>query len=133
MSVYHDLCKEIDILETRIRDLEAEYKILYRECFKSTIPLDRLLERMRKICDQVEIYVTILEAKEKARAEIEKHLSEFERLDGKVAYLRDVEGMTLPEIAAHLGYSYSWIKKISMRTRRNRKKEPRRNHAIENL
>ncbi|WP_156877826.1 hypothetical protein [Shimazuella kribbensis] len=32
-------------------------------------------------------------------------LYEFETLDSKVAYMRDVIGITLPEIAAELGYS----------------------------
>ncbi|MXQ52349.1 hypothetical protein [Shimazuella alba] len=43
-------------------------------------------------------------------------LAEFEGLEQKVAYMRDVKGMTLIERAADLGYSYIWIKKISSRT-----------------
>lgn len=121
MSIYREICKEIDILETRIEDLETEYYFLYRSCFRSgstIIPLDIATKRMKEICDQIEVYVAILEEKEQAKAEIEKHLSELDRLDRKVAYLRDVEGWTLPEIASHLGYSLVWIKKISARTRK---------------
>lgn len=43
----------------------------------------------------------------------------FEVLEQKVAYMRDVQGMTLPEIAADLGYSYIWIKKISAKTKKD--------------
>lgn len=115
---YRDLCTEIDILEIRIWDLENEYNFWYRQCFGSYIPLDICLERMEKICDAVEAYVTLLEEKEKARRRIEEKMSEFEGIDYAVCYRRDVLGMTLPEIAADLGYSEIWIKKISARNKR---------------
>lgn len=119
---YHDLCKEIDILEVRIRDLEREYKFWYANCFGKDawqqFPLDVSLNRMKEICDLVELYASILDEKEKTRKEIEQHMSEFEGIEYKVAYLRDVKGMTLPEVAADLGYSYDWIKKLSARTSR---------------
>ena len=120
-TLYHDLCTEIDILETRIKDLEMEYRFWYKACHGSTktvIPLDNCLIRMKEICDQVETYASMLEKKEKARKKIEGRLNQFEGIEYKVAYLRDIKGMTLPEIAVHLGYSYGWIRKLSMRTRR---------------
>jgi hypothetical protein len=49
---------------------------------------------------------------------MEQRIAEFEGLEQKVAYMRDVLGMTLSEIAADLGYSYIWIKKISSRTKK---------------
>jgi len=124
-QLYHDLCKEIDILQVRINDLESEYWFWYKACHgkgKAHIPLDVCLTRMKEICDQVEAYSAILEEKEKTRKEIESRMSEFEGLEGKVAYLRDVKGMTLPEIAAELGYSYIWIKQISARINRKHTK-----------
>ena len=125
MALYHDLCREIDILKVRIHDLESEYQFWYKVCHgkaKVHAPLDVCLKRMEEICDQVEEYSTLLENKEKARREIESRMSEFEGLEGKVAYLRDVKGMTLPEIAAELGYSYIWIKQISARINRKHTK-----------
>lgn len=119
-QLYHDLCAEIDILEVRIKDLEAEYKFWYQSSFSSkrnrAFPLDICLNRMKEICDQVEAYSILLEEKEKARKEMEQRMAEIESIEGKVAYMRDVQGMTLAEIAAHLNFSYSWIKKLSMRT-----------------
>ena len=47
-------------------------------------------------------------------------MSEFEGVEYRVAYLRDVKGMTLPEVAAELNYSYDWIKRLSARTSRKR-------------
>ncbi|MBH8606008.1 hypothetical protein [Thermoactinomyces sp. CICC 10521] len=107
-------------MEVRIKDLEAEYNFWYRSCFGArinrAIPLDVCLNRMKEICDQVEAYSVILEEKEKARKEMEKRMADIESIEGKVAYMRDVKGMTLAEIAADLNFSYSWIKKLSMRT-----------------
>jgi len=124
-QLYHDLCKEIDILQVRIDDLESEYWFWYKACHgkgKTHVPLDICLTRMKEICDQVEHYSMILEEKEKARKEIEKHMSEFEKVEMKVAYLRDIKGMTLAEIAAELGYSYIWVKQLSARTSRKHTK-----------
>jgi len=120
-NLYHDLCKEIDMLEIRIRDLEMEYKWWLKACHgtgRNAVPLDICLKRMEEICDQVEMYSTLLETKEKTREEIEKRMSELEGLEGKVMYMREVEGKTLAEIAADLGYSYIWIKKISARAKK---------------
>lgn len=122
VALYHDLCKEIDILKVRIHDLESEYQFWYKVCHGKTkvhVPLDICLKRMDEICDQIEEYSTLLENKEKVRKEIESRMSEFEGLEGKIAYLRDVKGMTLAEIAAELGYSYIWIKQLSARTRKH--------------
>lgn len=134
-QVYHDLCKEIDILETRIGELEAEYKFWYKACFggntRKQFPLDICLTRMKEICDHVEIYVTLLDRKEQTREKIESRMADINKLENKVAYMRDVEGKSLAEIAADLNFSYSWVKKLSMRTAI--KKEPRGNHGVENL
>lgn len=119
MGLYNDLCREIDILNTRINDLESEYKFWYKACFgtgsRLHIPLDRCLGRMKEICDLVEGYTSLLEEKEKAKKEIEAKMSEFEGLEYQIMYLREVEGKTLAEIAAELGYSLVWIKKVHAR------------------
>lgn len=118
VELYHDICAEIDVIEFRIHDLEQEYQFWYKACHRGGLPLDTCLLRMKEICDQVEIYATMLEQKEKARKEIEDRLHDFEGTDQKVAYMRDIEGKTLQEIADELGYSLIWIKKISARTKR---------------
>lgn len=115
---YHDLLKEIDILETYIGDLENEYKFWYHQCFQHRVPLDIVLKRMNKICDAVETYVTLLAEKEITRRQIEQRISELKSIDYEVCYRRDVLGMTLIEIAADLGYSEIWIKKISARNKK---------------
>ena len=117
-ELYHDLCREIEILEIRIRDLEAEYKMWYKKgCHGHMAPLDISLDRMKAICDQVEMYSRILEEKEMARDRIVEHMKRFEGLENKIAYMREVEGKSLLEISLELGYSYSWIRKLGARTR----------------
>jgi hypothetical protein len=119
---YHDLCEEIDILEVRIKDLENEYTFLYKACFngdrKPIMGLHMITERMREICDKVELCSTVLRSKEQTLRTIELRISRLESIDYKVSHLRDIKGMTLPEIASELGYSYDWIKKISARNKR---------------
>jgi hypothetical protein len=101
MEFYHDLCIEIDIITIRIKNLESEYKYWLKACHDSTInrafPLDICLSRMENICNKVEEYTTLLEEKVSVRKEIERRMSEFETLESKVSYMRDVLGMTLPE------------------------------------
>jgi hypothetical protein len=130
-GLYQDLCREIDVYEIRIRDLEAEYKFWYKACHQGGFPLDTCLIRMKDICDRVEMYSRILDEKEKRRKEMEQHIAGFEGLEHRVAYMRDIQGMTLPEIAAELGYSYDWVKKLSARTKRT--KALRRHFMVENL
>lgn len=122
MELYRDLLNEIDIIQIRINNLEAEHEFWYNASIKpntkDAFPLDICLQRMKRICDQVEECTILLDGKEKARKEIEQRMAAFEGLENKVVYMRDVLRMTLPEIAADLGYSYIWIKQISARVRR---------------
>jgi hypothetical protein len=118
---YHDICKEVDILEVRIKDLEYEHDFLYSACFngdrKPIMGLNIILERMKAICETVEIYSTILQEKERTRKEIEQRIGELESIDYKVCYLRDIKSLSLQEIAIGLGYSLIWVKKISARNK----------------
>ena len=118
-EIYHDLCREIEILEIRIRDLEAEYRFWYKKgCHGHLAPLNISLDRMKDICDQVEMYSHILEEKKKARDRIVEHMKMFEGLENKIAYMREIEGKSLLEISMELGYSYSWIRKLGAKIRR---------------
>jgi DNA-directed RNA polymerase specialized sigma24 family protein len=118
---YHDICKEIDILEVRLSDLEREYEFLYQACFererKPIMGLDMIIGRMNEICDAVELYSSVLRGKEQTVKNMEKILSELESIDYKVCYLRDIKSLTLQEIAVELGYSLIWIKKISAKNK----------------
>jgi hypothetical protein len=85
---------------------------------------------MKKICDLVEEYTILLEEKESTRKEIEQRMNESEGLEYKVAYMIHAKGMTLPEIAAHLGYSYGWIRQLSMKTSMKKRKTRTQKYQI---
>lgn len=59
-----------------------------------------------------------LEMAEKKKANIEKHLEQFEGIEYRVAYMKYIENYTLGEIADKLGYSESRIKQISAKVGR---------------
>jgi hypothetical protein len=126
MELYHDLCIEIDIITIRIKNLEDEELYWKKVAMKSKppyTPLDNCLMRIDEIRGKIWEYSELLHEKERAKKAIEQCMSEFETLESKVAYLRDVKGMTLAEVAAHLNFSYSWIKKISMKTTTKKRKK----------
>lgn len=118
-KLYQDICEEIDTLQWRIEELEAEHKMWWSNCFADGIaPLDVCLKRMEVICDQVEFYSEMLDQKERSKKEIEQRMSRLSGLEGKVMYKRVVEGKSLQEIADELGYSVIWIKKLSSRSQK---------------
>lgn len=143
---YKDLCKEIESLELRISDLEKERKYytklmgwnapkgLNSQSFdnervtgdRAHMTLDRVIDRLNKIDEQLSVLDEILRVKQDAKRKIEKIMGEFEGLEYKVAYMRDVQGKPLDKIAEELGYSYDWIRKISSRV----KKAQRRHKKI---
>jgi DNA repair ATPase RecN len=141
-SSYKDLATETDILETRIRDMEREREFLRRSMYANApvfngvvdyskdsvqngyvpMSLDRILERLNKIDDSISMVQEVLKAKKDALRQVQTMIEKFEGLEYKVAYMRDMEGMRLQEIADKLGYSYDWIRKISSRIKKAHKR-----------
>ena len=131
---YHDLCKEIEILETRMKDLKEEYNFYanFLEAKPSGIrtsqighdkvqssnpymPPDEAYKRCVEINSLLVQYDALVTDKLKAKQEMEKSMSDFETLEGKVNYMFHVKNMKLYEIADELGYSYGWIRHIKSR------------------
>jgi hypothetical protein len=124
---YFDLCKEIEILDIRAMDLERELRAILKQVWTGMapsdplpvhVPLDKSLHRYDEVrqafCDLQEV----LRSKRQAKEQIEKRMSEFEGLEYKVAFMRDIQRKPLNEIAEELGYSLSWIMKMSMKVKR---------------
>lgn len=89
---------------------------------KPHLTLDRIVDRLNKIDDNIKPLEDMANIKKNAKNQIEKVMSEFEGLEYKVAYLRDIKGLPLDAIADELGYSYDWIRKISSRIKRSRER-----------
>lgn len=140
MRTYKDLCKEIDALTIRHDELTAELKILNRRIMNAgprtklvasylgmpgggpgELPITQQWEVYRAVQEAIEDVSDILALKLEAKKKIESKMSQFEKLEYKVAYMRDVERMSLAKIADELGYSYDWIAKVSSKAKRVRK------------
>ena len=135
---YHDLCKEIEVLDLRADDLEKEARVCLRTVWTGEppsdhsnyvhMPLDKALRNYEEVMERLCRVQEILRNKRIVKAQIESRLNEFEGLEHKVAKMRDIDGLQLDEIADKLGYSYTWIRKISFRV--PRMKEQRRNNNV---
>lgn len=131
---YHDLCKEIEILETRIKDLKEEYNFYagFLEAKPSGIrtsqighdkvqssnpymPPEEAYRKCAVINELIMQYDELVTNKLKAKQEMEKSMRELETLEGKINYMFHIKGMKLYEIADELGYSYEWVRHVKSR------------------
>lgn len=142
IETYEVLCKEIDILTIRRNELSQELAILDRRML-SAGPKTKLVasytgmpgggstEELWEVYGVAQVYKSVLDALEDvsailsvkldAKKRIEHTLEQFECLEYKVAFMRDIERMPIAKIASELGYSYDWIAKVSSKVRRMRK------------
>ncbi|MDO3680418.1 hypothetical protein [Paenibacillus ehimensis] len=124
VNIYYDLCKEIEILELRLQDLEADIKYSNRQVFNGSlpstpspvhIPFDKALISYDETNAKIEETFEWLRQKLETRKQIQGILRQLSGVEAKVAYMRDVEEKDLKSIAEELGYSVIWIKKLSQR------------------
>lgn len=115
-SYYFDLVREIELLEYQLNICINERRDWsFHGRLGSKIRMDQAAERLDKLAGQIERLSEQLEQRKKFKRHIEHKLSEFKSIEYKVAYGRVVKGQTLGEIAADLGYSIDWIKRVSAR------------------
>lgn len=124
---YANLLREIDHTKDQIKLAEYELKwwlgvdastgegipfdslgVFKHGLETSMIQTEKKRKVLNKLNERLDKYYTHKER-------IEEHMRDFEGLDHKVAYLKYIKNMTLQEIADELGYSYSYIKKVSMK------------------
>lgn len=133
-QTYSDICKEIQLLELRLKDLKKEYRFylgfisshpgqmktssLQSDKIQSSNPYMPAEEAYRKCMEINELivqYDELITNKLSTKREIEKGMSDFETLEGKINYYFHVKNMKLYEIADELGYSYNWIRQVKHR------------------
>lgn len=131
VRTYYDITKEIEILELRLMDLENELKAARELCFSGTLPsepnpvhvsLDIALKQYDAVVEKIRETSDRLAEKKLIRQKIEANIRDFRGIEYQVAYMRDIEGKPLYQIADELGYSYSFISKISSRIRKSAKR-----------
>lgn len=133
MNIYHDLCLEIEAYEYRCEQLEKETTQIFNLMNRgpknkltasySGMPsgnsddttLDKLYIQMLRVEEQLNTMRGILTDKKQAKKDIENSMSGFLTLEYKVAYKRDIEGKSIGHISDELGFSYSYISKVSSR------------------
>ncbi|WP_127575273.1 hypothetical protein [Paenibacillus barengoltzii] len=130
VKTYNDITNEIEILELRLIDLEAELKEARKLCFSGQlpsdplpvhVPLDKALEYYDAVVEKIGETSNRLAAKKLILQKIEANIRDFQGVEYQVAYMRDVEGLPLYKIADKLGYSYDWIRKVSSRIKAQRR------------
>lgn len=142
LQSYRDLCKEIELWEIRLDDLEQERRIIVRQMMTPpqtklcanydslpgggmmVIDFPKAWGHMQSIEQRIAECKDVLSLKREAKKRMEKVMSQLDTIEYKVAYMRDIEHKPLKTIAEDIGYSYEWTRKISMRVKRLREKVP---------
>lgn len=136
-TAYYEVCSEIELLEERLDGLYDEMRLLNRQmngspatklvASYSGMPsaqfvarFDIQFQRAIEISEKIDEVKDILELKKELKRRMETKLREYEGLEYKVAYKRDIERKPLNVIAIELNYSYDWIRKVSCRVKRMR-------------
>lgn len=139
-SLYSNLLVEIEMLETRIQDMEREKEFLRKSMYANSpqfkgvvdyskdhvtggpmpLSLDKILERLNKIDDSIDVLDQILNEKKRSKERIESMLGDLKGIKNQVAYMRDIKGMRLQEIADELGKSHEHIRRISSQIKKYR-------------
>jgi DNA-directed RNA polymerase specialized sigma24 family protein len=122
---YKDLLLELDILRALradlIRQLEQHHRVVWTGMAPSEpmpvhVPLDKSLSRYNSVVERLVRIETEIAEQERVRREIEAKIGEMSSTDNVIAYKRYVEGKSLKEIAAELGYTYGWVRQRAQRT-----------------
>lgn len=134
---YKDLCREIEIWKTRVEAYKAEIEALNKlakiygpsevKGIDYTKPhiqetgqlaFEDYLHRLQQLDHHIYLHEEAIKRMTDTKNKIKEKLEELEGLDKRVVYMRDIEGMTLADIAEELGYSEIYIKKISAKNKR---------------
>lgn len=81
--------------------------------------MESYMVQLEKIDKQIAAVDEVLDKIDEKIFKIEGHLSKLNGLDYKVVYHRDIENLTLMEIADKLGYSVDRIKQISAKNKKD--------------
>ncbi|MEF2246219.1 MULTISPECIES: hypothetical protein [unclassified Paenibacillus] len=130
VTLYYDITKEIEIYELRLMDLESELRAARKLMFKGKlssdpfpvfVPLDKAAAEYDIVVEKIKETSERLEEKKRIREKIEENIRDFKGVEHQVVYMRDILLMPLGAIADELGYSYSFVSKISSRIKNAKK------------
>lgn len=130
IKTYKDLCHELEIVKNRLEQLKQQKKLLKKQLRGpqhitaidyskdkgpafAPRPLEDILLELQQIESMEFIEQEILNNMYKTIERVQENLEKCTGLHYKVAYMREVEGKKLADIAEELGYSLDYIKEIS--------------------
>lgn len=134
-SSIKDLNKLLEIWELR-REIYEKEKEFIKKCMSTStagsldysservtggkVKLDMAegLIRLQKLDSHIHLHNETIKHYRDIINKIKSNMMQLDNIDYKVVYLRDVEGKALKEIADELGYSESWIKRVSSRNKK---------------
>jgi len=126
-----ELKEDIELIKMRLRGLGEERKLLVKNLEKgpsdvSSIAYDGMpkgspehrdiiywISTLSRCEHNIFLEIETLKIKENTLKEIYNKINGFNDLEKKVIFLKEVEGKNLKEIAAEIGYSYDWVRKIN--------------------
>lgn len=124
INLFNELCEELEILRFREYELVKQAEIAQKHCFSSRVdrntylPLDVALYNYDDAMERLDRIREEIEERTQLKLRIEGIISDVSELPARVAFMRDVQRLTLVEIAQKTNYSYSYVKKISMKSKR---------------
>lgn len=134
-TTYNDLCNEIEILDIREYEINAQLKRIKRQMMNmyepqsklvasysgmpgsgfAMMPFDQVCGNIAQLERELDDIRDVISLKREARQRIEAKMTNFEDITDRIMVMRDIQRKSLREIADDLGYSYDWIKKLSSR------------------
>lgn len=113
LSEYKNLVSEIEILQWLHEGLRAQLQRNRRDVWGHSMPLPKALNQYDSIIERMAAVEDELERSIKLKADIEDKLQSLTGIEYAVFMRREIDGMSLQQIADELKCSYSYISKIS--------------------
>ncbi|PGS83972.1 hypothetical protein COC69_01275 [Bacillus cereus] len=134
-GIYQNLGEEIEMMKIQLKDLEVDHKYLMKNMEMNApkcngvidysqervkggpipLTLDEIAGRYDRIQEKSAFLHQRIEEKKGIMEELQQVLRKKKGLEQQIIYLRDVKGMNLKEVAAYLGYTHQYIRKVSSR------------------
>lgn len=124
-EAYNDILLELDLLEVLrvdlVRQLHQNYRVIWTGMAPSDpmpvhVPLDKALSQRNSIMDRLLAIESEIKIKQQLKQQIEDGLQRLTGVQHTIVYKRDIERKSLRDIADELGFSYSYVSKISAKS-----------------
>jgi DNA-directed RNA polymerase specialized sigma subunit len=112
---YKDLLEEIVLLDWLHEDLIRQLQRNKAEVWGHSMPLDKSVSKYDNIIERMKAIEEEIDLKKELASKIEAGIKNLKGIEYTVAFMRDIEGKTLTEIASETKFTYSYISKVSVK------------------